>query len=137
MVNPNDDPITEGEVMARRNYERFIAGLRALADWYEAHPDTPVPHQPDISIYTVKGTRKKMQRIAEMLKPCRKEYDNISGFFILSRHFGLLEARFVFERSAICTRRVVGTRIEPAKPASPEREVEIVEWDCAESVLEP
>lgn len=43
-------------------------------------------------------------------------------------------------REQVCRKKVVGTKIVPAKeeeiiPAEPEREVEIVEWECPESFI--
>jgi len=108
----------------------YARGLRAIADWYEAHPDIPVPHTSEIGVYGVEETREEAARIALALAPCRKEHDE--GAFRLARDFDGLTLKFVFARSAVCARRVVGYRVIPAWP---ERVVEVVEWDCEPSVL--
>ena len=103
------------------NGTEYARGLRAIADWYEAHPDMPVPHTEDVGVYGVKETLEEAARIAEALKPCRKEWEK--EFFKLVRDFGPLRLKFVFRRSAVCTARRV------------ERIVEVVEWDCPDSLL--
>ena len=112
------------------NGQEYAHGLRLIADWYEAHPDMPVPHTDEIGVYGVKETREEAARIAEALTPCRKEW--AENFFKLVHDFGTLKLKFVFMRSAVCTRRVVGHRVIPA---SPESVVEVVEWDCPDSLL--
>ena len=108
----------------------YARGLRAIADWYEAHPDIPVPHTDEVGIYGVKETKEEAARIAEALKPCQKAWDG--EFFRLKREFDGLILSFVFMRSAVCTARVVGHRVIPAEP---EHVVEVVEWDCPDSLL--
>ena len=110
----------------------YARGLRAIADWYEAHPDIPVPHTGEVGIYGVKETKEEAARIAEALRPCRKVWDG--EFFKLQREFEGLTLKFFFMRSAVCTARVVGHHVVPA---TPERVVEIVEWDCPDSLLRP
>lgn len=99
----------------------YARGLRLIADWYEAHPDIPVPHIEEIGVYGVEETREEAARIAEALKPCRKEWDK--DFFKLVRDFGPIKLKFVFMRKAVCTQRVV------------KRLVEVIEWDCDSSLL--
>ena len=111
------------------NGQEYAHGLRLIADWYEAHPDIPIP-QSNIGVYGVEETREEAARIAEALRPCRKAWNG--DFFNLEREFEGLTLKFVFMRSAVCTQRVVGTRVIPATPASV---VEVVEWDCDLSLL--
>jgi hypothetical protein len=109
----------------------FVAGLRDLADFYEARQDLEVPHWPVISVCPV-DTPEEARKAARLIGTARKEFaDNM---FILVRRFGPVELRFIFLREAVCTRRVVGTRHVPER-YEPAREVEVVEWDC-EPVLE-
>ena len=42
----------------------YARGLRAIAEWYEAHPDMPVPYANEINVYGVKETRDEAARIA-------------------------------------------------------------------------
>jgi len=108
----------------------YARGLRAIAEWYEAHPDMPVPYANEINVYGVKETREEAARIALALASCRKEHDG--NLFKLVRDFDGLQLRFVFMRGAVCTRRVIGQRLVPAQP---ERVIEVVEWDCEPSLL--
>ena len=111
------------------NGQEYARGLRAIANWYEAHPDMPIP-QEKISVTRVKETKEEATRIIEALKPCQKEWD--SDFFRLTRDFDGLRFEVIFMRSAVCTRRVIGHRVVPAQE---ERIVEVVEWDCEPALL--
>lgn len=108
----------------------YARGLRAIADWYEAHPDMPIPHTDQIGVYGVQETKEEAARIASALRPCHKVHEG--EFFKLTRDFDGLTLKFVFMREAVCRRRVVGHRIIPAQE---ERVVEMVEWECEPSIL--
>ena len=120
----------------------FARDLRALAAWYEEHLDAPSPaSQVKIHVSATTDDKETAARFARALAPCRKEHGN--SLFILARDFGRIELRFIFWRSAVCTRKVVGIKVVPAKPArtvelpaEPERTEEVVEWDCS-SILDP
>lgn len=113
----------------------YANGLRELADWIEAHPDIPLP--PTYFNNYSMDTKEDAAKCLKALKPCRKEYSG--EMFSLSREFGVIKLKFTFYRNAVCTPKVVGTRIIEAhtKPAVfipaehiPERTEEIIEWDC-------
>jgi len=105
----------------------YAEALRAIASFYEAHPDVQTPHDHAISVYGVEDTKEEALRIIEALKPCRKEWEG--PFLKIVRDFGEVRLVFVFEREAVCTKRVVGVKEIPAEfiPAHTE---EIVEWEC-------
>lgn len=107
--------------------QRFAAGLRALAAWYDAHPEAPVPFDATFHI-GADDTLAEARRLAAMLAPCDKVYTD--SYFKLERDFGGVGLSFIFFRSTVCERRVVGTKLVPAVPAQPERTEEIVEWSC-------
>jgi len=107
--------------------EEFTTGLRAMADWYEAHPEAPVPHDVTIRV-SCKDTKEEVARVARLLGSAEKEFG--ASTFSLIKKFGPLGLAFLFWRATVCERRVVGTRTIPAVAAQPEREEEIVEWDC-------
>lgn len=109
---------------------QFLAGLRAVAAWYEQHPDMPIPLSPSI-VVCGNDTRKQAQRIARALAPCDK--DMSTGYLVLQRRFAGVELQFIFSRAAVCTARVLGTREIPER-IIPARTEEIVEWECG-SVL--
>lgn len=106
----------------------YASALRAVADFYEAHPDIPTPTLRDLSVYGVTDTKEGAARIIEALKPCQKAWDDT--FFKITRDFDGIILKFVFMREAVCTKRVVGTKLVPAAFIEAHEE-EIVEWDCS------
>ena len=104
----------------------FSESLRALATWYDAHPEIPAP--PDLFVNVFLDTKEDLQEVARALGDCTKGGDQ--NWFWLSRTFGLIRLDFNVTRSVACVRRVVGTEIV-AEHVSPAYQREIVEWDCA------
>ena len=113
------------------NGTEYAHALRAIAEWYEAHPDMPVPPK-EIGVYGVTETREEAARIALALAPCRKEHGG--AFFRLTRGFKGLTLKFVFERSAVCTRRVIRVEEVPEQIIAAHSR-EIVAWDCEPALL--
>lgn len=120
--------------------EEYAASLRLLADWYEQHPNIPTPDR-EFSVYSL-NSKEEAADCMMALKPCKKEYKDT--MFYLSREFQGITLKFVFYRNAVCTRRVVGTKmvstqVIPAKTIPeqiiPAHEEEIVEWDCGNPLL--
>ena len=120
--------------------QEYVAGLRALADWYEQRPDVPLP-EAEISVYGVTGRtdteteKEAAQWIMREATPCEKHY--VDDLFHLKKAFGPITLRFVFWRNKVCERIVVATEEVPERvvPAQPERVEpahvkEIVEWRC-------
>lgn len=104
----------------------FAKGLRQLADWYDAHPEAPVPNE--TSLYAcATDTKEEAVRIATMLGSCQKEWNNAT--LTLVKTFGAVRLGFVFWRSSVCTSRIVGTREVPERVV-PARTENIVAWDC-------
>ena len=124
----NDDP-TWGEapppkeIDARRAY---ADGLRAIAAWFETHPEVPLPDSQRVDVASL-NTKEEAASVARALGACDKIYDGT--LFRLERRFGGTTLRFLFWRDQVCERRVVSTKQVPARlvPAHTE---EIVEWDC-------
>lgn len=110
----------------------YAQALRGLADFYEAHPDIAIPLPQIVNVYGVEDTKEMVSQTIEILKPCRKEWDG--SLLKITRDFGGVTLKFVFERSAVCTRRVVGHKTVPSI-YYPEHTEEIIEWDCAPSIL--
>lgn len=101
------------------------ATLRAIADWYDEHPDMPGPHSLDVS--SVPDEKSVAVMVAQALGTCTKEYTE--SVLTLARDFGGIRLRFLFWRTAVCDRRVVGT-VEVPEQVTPAYTREIVEWDC-------
>jgi len=106
----------------------FAAGLRAVAAWFETHPEIPAPSGLRIPVYGMDDTKESVAIQIRALGNAKKEYDN--DFFRLTREFGPIEVSIVSYRTAVCTARVVGRKTVAAVPAVPEHDVDIVEWDC-------
>ena len=117
--------------MSERTNAEYASGLRAIADWYEAHPEAPQPHT-SFEVFTA-HTKQEAINIARWFGHADKRYE--SGLLYLSRDFGGVRLTFVFSQEAVCTRRVVGVKHVPAVFIA-EHDREIVEWDC-HPLLEP
>lgn len=108
----------------------YTNSLRQLADFLDKHPDLALPSE-DIRVYAM-DTKEEAAACLKALKPCKKEYrDNI---FEISKEFGGISLRYVFLRSSVCRRKVVGTK-EIEEQHIPGRTIpahteEIVEWEC-------
>lgn len=111
--------------------KEYADGLRAIASWYEAHPEIPLPADANISNAFCQS-KDDAAAVIRALGKCQKEYSE--KLLTISRKFGQVTAQFLFWRDQVCVRKVVGTREIPEQkieahtiPASVE---EIVEWDC-------
>jgi hypothetical protein len=105
----------------------FAQSLRAIADWYDAHPEIEPPlHAVSVAISET-DSHEHALALAKALAPCRKEYSDT--LLVLSRVFGQIEMRHVFYRSAVCERVVLGKESVPER-IIPAHEREIVEWEC-------
>ena len=106
----------------------FVASLRAAADFFESHPGAPAPIS-QITLNMFAYTREEFEGIARSVGTANK---GVSGeWFFLRRKFGeLLRMDWNVSRGKVCEARVTGKRVIPARPAEPEREVDVVEWDC-------
>lgn len=120
--------------------KEYADSLRMVADWYEAHPEVPVPHTHTMENYSV-NDRETMVAVVKALGTCEKEYSDT--MFHARKTFGVLTVDFMDYRERVCIRRVVGTETKVVKkPVEPitfvEEEVttEVVEWDC-EPLLAP
>ncbi len=117
----------------QKRHRDFVKGLREMADWYEQHPETPIPAAPSFMIMVNDGVsfRKAVQAARSGKKT---EFGNYIGF---SKMFGGVGWTIAISRSVICERIQVGEREVPAEPAKPARTEPIYEWKCPESLLSP
>lgn len=117
--------------MSERSVTTFAAGLRALADWYEAHPDMLIPSVDIASEWKVFGfdSKEDAASVIAALGSCRKEYTD-NGLLYIKRDFGAgVVLSFVFSREQVCRKKVLGTEQIPER-VIPAHEREIVEWEC-------
>lgn len=106
-----------------------IAGLRALADFLDAHPDI-VPSSQTYNVYV--NSREELARIARATT-WQKVY--VGNFFILRKMFGGIQLDVYTDRELVCKPVVTGKKIVEAVPAQPEHEEDIVEWVCEHESL--
>ena len=114
--------------------EEYVAGLRAVADWYERNPNVPLPES-EITIAGVTESREAAADVLRTCAPCRK--DIAGDLFTIRKEIGPMTLKFLFWRNSVCERVVVATEEVPERviPAEPERvepayTKEIVEWRC-------
>jgi hypothetical protein len=126
----------------------WIEGLRAMADFAEAHPEMLSEYPMAVSLYCNLpdgDPKEEMARMARTLAPCEKKVtDYGSPSFHLVKRFGPHTYTFFTERENVCVRRVVGTEevevegytdeaqaiIDAIPRVVKTEEREIVEWDC-------
>jgi hypothetical protein len=131
--------------MAESDSKEVVTFLRALADFYEEHPNAPVVaglEGDTLTVYAFLANGREKE-ILRSLGSFDKEFQG--RFFIAKKVIGGKTLKFYFYRDSVCTSRVVGTRhverqIEP-EVYRPSRVIEahdedILEWDCA-PVLAP
>lgn len=105
----------------------FTDGLRAAADWLDAHPEVGLPF-PRLSIYSARyGPGKAIEEGAAFARApgqCEKsttEAEGASGRFNLTRQFGPIALIWTAAREAVCEKRTVTKTVE--------------EWVCPDSLL--
>ena len=109
--------------------KEFVDGLRQIADWYEQHPDFPLPHLCDagMDIFRV-NSADELAQAARTLGTVEK-FTIGDALYGIRRTFGALRLQIIVDRAVVCTRRVVGIEEVP-ETVTPAHTREIVEWDC-------
>jgi hypothetical protein len=129
-----EDPLN----LQQRRRLHFIQGLRAVAKFYEDHPNAWYDgmHLTLNMFVWGRSARKTLAEMAMAFGHCNKVYDDTN--ITVSREFSEQVTVAVFApRAKVCRRVVLGARVLPARivPATeeiciPEARVEIVEWQC-------
>jgi hypothetical protein len=126
--------------LSRDNIRRqhFIAGLRAVAQFYEDNPGAWYDGlHLTLNMYIWgRRTREILARTVRAFGQCTKKYDDIN--ITVSRNFSDQVTLSVFApRAKVCRRVILGTRILPARtlPATgevylPQTTEEVVAWRC-------
>jgi hypothetical protein len=122
----------------QRRRRQFIEGLRAVAQFYEEHPEAWYDGiHLTLNMYLWgRKTREILVRTARCFGQCTKHYDDTN--MTISKKFSDQVTLSVFAaRARVCSRVILGIRILPAQtlPASaeiylPETTEEIVAWRC-------
>ena len=124
----------------------YVAGLRALADVLESHPEVPLPYYgttAEITIHFFGGEdpRSEIAAAARAI-PCSWEKDvwesGQTAYLDLVGSLRGLKLKLVAFRDTVCTRRVTGTEereveveVTPAVTTRVREQVDIVEWTCS------
>jgi len=118
--------------------QQFIAGLHAVATFYETHPEAYYDGMHlSLNMYVWgSAARKTLITMAKAFGLCTKTYDDKN--VTVARRFSEQVTLAVFApRAKVCRRIVLGERVLPARivPAMAEQTIpstrmEIVEWQC-------
>jgi hypothetical protein len=143
-IEVQEQPEQQQKNQEQQKVRVLTYGLRQLAALYEAHPELPTPtsmwRDTGYSFVCYLSDDADVKAIASALGSFTKKYQD--NDFIMEKNFSLLvQLRFLMSRGAVCKRKVVGKKVEPEQYVPgylrPAREVEVVEWDCAEPLLSP
>lgn len=124
----------------------YTNGLRAFADWLDAHPEVPLPNDGKSSFSALGSfvldddqARETLAAVARAL-PGKVDKD-YSGESYMRVH-GVVDGihvSYVCNREAVCERVVVGQRTvsKEVPVAYEEREVteDVVEWRCDDGIM--
>jgi len=112
-------------------HAEYAAFLRAAADFWEAHPEIKLPYTQQLD-YAHLDEKEEAAAVMRALGACEKIYNG--EYFHIRKKMGAGALDFLFYRSKVCTRKVVGVETQPAifveAHTIPAKTVEIVEWDC-------
>ncbi len=111
------------------NREELVKGLRAAADFFEQHPDFPMPYG-DCNFDLFVGSKQELREVTRGTGAWDKVAEGT--YFMLRKMFGPVKIDVNISRDQVCERIVVGTTVIPARP---EEVVENVEWRCSESLF--
>ncbi|HEV2274977.1 MAG TPA: hypothetical protein VGR96_12475 [Acidobacteriaceae bacterium] len=125
-------------MVSSRARRQFIAGLRAVADCYEHHPELYYDGLTACLTVYVAGPRSREILAAAVQALGKCERSGGHNEVVIARRFGeKVKLELFAPRADVCAPSVIGVRVEPALviPASgelriPEKTVEIVEWIC-------
>ena len=120
----------------------YAAGLRVLADFYDAHPDTYQPyesHKLDFNM-TCEG-RVGVESVIRDFGGKWTKRDSDFGLMYFDSTFGPFALHLYIEKTEICERVQVGVKTIPAEPerfvpAKPERIEPQYEWHCGKILQE-
>lgn len=111
-------------------HSEFTDSLRKIANFYDEHPEVPLPHTNRL---VITPDAEDFPGIARAFGECEKVFDgpNEYDFFRLVKKFGAISLHAIEYRKNVCEKTVVGTHevYHKAVPAYTEI-VEEVEWKC-------
>jgi hypothetical protein len=129
-----DDFSSSGHVYGgRKMLSEFTDSLRAIAQWYDEHPEVkPMEDLITFTDYRDPANKEEAAAIAKALVPFTKKFS--ANYITLTRDFGACHLKFVWNREVVCEKRVTGKkwveeRYIPGTFVAAHEE-EVVEWDC-------
>jgi len=133
---------SEKAVSRDQKTKSFARALLLLSDFYNTHPDFPVPDNYERTFYLYAKDACRFKELAFMLGSFEKK--PTGSIFILEKAFGAvcegkktgveMVLAVSVGREEVCTRHVVGTEVTPSHYI-PESTREKVEWDCPGNLL--
>lgn len=126
---PEDDDLAIERQRVFNQRRAFVAGLRELASFVDAHPDLPLPIASNHNAFV--NTKAELAALAR--SGVRWEKSANGNYFYLRVTFtGGHSFDVNVQREQVCRKVVTGTHLEPAVPA---HEVEDFHWVCDEPLL--
>lgn len=124
--------------MAKLTGKEFVEGLKRVAEWYEENPDFPMPSSYGEGVFTVfTYSAEDFEKWKDELGTVLMEADDYS--MRAYKTFGDVQLSVYANRSNVCTKKVIGTKMVTQKVATQwtEKEVEeeITEWECPEGLI--
>lgn len=123
----------------REDRSYLISGLRAVADFYETHPEAYYDGTSVSLMMYVSSARARnvLAAMAQAFGEYEESYDE--KYAVVARRFGeKVKVELFAPRSRVSQCDVVGVRVEPALVIAgtreiriPERVVQVVEWSCS------
>ena len=108
-----------------------INDVREMLNYLEATPDLELPWMRQFDSYP---NPEKIGEVARLMAPFTKE--TTGELFILRRNFGSVNLEANFFHDKVCEKVVTGTEEIPER-ITPAHTVDIVEWKCPDSLLNP
>ena len=114
----------------------YATGLRRLANFYEGHPEVPIPRHGELGEidFSIASKSELVAVLRGFGGHWERSQGSHSGLVYFTQSFGSFTLRAYVDQARVCTPRVVGQRVIPAQPATEERVEDVVEWECG-SVL--
>lgn len=139
-----DAELAEPKVSTER--ENWIAGIRAMADFFEQHPDLPYPlSNVQLCLFPKLD---EMRKYVTIFGKAKKEalgdsYFTLNKYFYRDKYTSVY-VQATWEREQVCEKVVTGRKkvmqtvqVKPPETIQVETEVETYEWKCPKVAAPP